>query len=60
MRKIYVKQVHNLKTAIDKCPPPIWDQDKAKFKVAYTVLLRNHALPNIFDTKYTPMQTDLW
>ena len=31
--------VLNIKTAIDKCPPPIQDQDNAEFKVGDMVVL---------------------
>ena len=44
----------NLKTAWDKCPPPIRDLDKADLKVGDMVLIKNHTPEDTFDSKYNP------
>ena len=40
MREIYMMTVHNLKTARDKCPPPIKDHNETDFKVGDMVPLK--------------------
>ena len=54
MREVYMMAVLNLKTARDKCKPPINDQNKTDFKVGDMVLLKIHTLMTAFDSKYHP------
>ena len=57
MREIYLNTVLNVKTARDKCPPPINDPNKTAFKVEDMLLLKNkHAPRKAFDSK---MQAEL-
>ena len=44
----------NLKTARDKCPPPIRDPDKTDFKIGDMVLIKNHTPKDAFDSNYKP------
>ena len=44
----------NLKTAKDKCPPLIRDQDKTYFKIGDMILINNHTPKDAFDSKYKP------
>ena len=52
MREIYKMAVLNLKTARDKCHPPIQDPDNAELKIEDMILLKNHAPTDAFDAKY--------
>ena len=53
MRNIYMMMVHNLKTARDKCLPPINDPSKTDFKAGDMVQLKKkHTLTTAFDIKY--------
>ena len=51
MRELYMMAVLNVKTARDKCCPPIWDPDMAEFKVGDMV---SYTPTSVFDTKYEP------
>ena len=56
MRKIYMMTVLNLKTARDKCPPPIIDPHKTDFKVgrhgSFEESHPNYSIGVIYMTSY--------
>ena len=54
LQEIYMMAILNLKTARDKCSPPIGDLGKTDFKIEYMVLVKNHPLKDAFDSKYIP------
>ena len=47
MQEMYMMAILNLKTARDKCPPPIRDLDKKIFKIGDMVLIKNHTPKDI-------------
>ena len=52
IREISMMTVLNLKTARDKCPPPIYNPNKTDFKAGDMVLLKNYTLTTAFGSKY--------
>ena len=54
MWKVYMMAVLNLKTARDRCSPPVRDPNKTNFKRGYMVLIKNHTPKDTFDSKYKP------
>ena len=53
-QEMYMMAVLILRTARDKCPPPIRDPDKMEFKIGDIVLMKNHTPKDTFDSKYKP------
>ena len=58
MREVDMMAALSLKTARDKCPPPINDPNIADIKLED--ILKNHTLMRYFDSKYKPKLQNPW